>query len=329
MKSVIRPRSGEVVNCTRLITPHPGRPFHNRGIELETKLEVASTPFAAKVSSWSIQASAITVTRLTYDGYDLPIAPSSKREEAVAVITQLSDFRRHRLWRNGRLIFEGGHPKAAIAITDLREEWQCHHLSPFDNVHFNIPLSFVRTFLEELGRPQFDGFDCEPGTKDEVVLGLAQAISPYLLSRQEPNQMFLEQISIVLLTHLAQSYGGQYFPSKKNGLLAPWQEKRALEFLTTMAFNQVSITELAQTCNLSRSHFTRAFKDTFGKSPYRWLTEYRVAKAKELLLSDDTILGVAAKCGFADQSHMTRIFQGVTGQTPGRWRRQNKSGAIG
>jgi AraC-like DNA-binding protein len=140
--------------------------------------------------------------------------------------------------------------------------------------------------------------------------------------------MFLEQISIVLLTHLAQSYGGQYFPSKKSGLLAPWQEKRALEFLTTMAFNQVSITELAQTCNLSRSHFTRAFKDTFGKSPYRWLTEYRVAKAKELLLSDDTILGVAAKCGFADQSHMTRIFQGVTGQTPGRWRRQNKSGAI-
>jgi AraC family transcriptional regulator len=296
---------------------------------LATTLKAASTPFAAKVSSWSIQASAITVTRLTYDGDDLPIAPPSKREEAVAVITQLSDFRRHRLWRNGRLIFDGGHRKAAIAITDLREEWQCHHLSPFDNIRFNIPLSFIKTSLEELGRPQFDGFDCDPGTKDEVILGLAQAISPYLLSRQEPNQMFLEQISIVLLTHLAQTYGGQYFPIKKSGLLAPWQEKRALEFLTSMAFSQVAIAELAGICGLSRSHFTRAFKDTFGKSPYRWLTEYRVAKAKELLLSNDTIHEVATRCGFADQSHMTRVFQGVTGQTPGKWRRQNRHGPMG
>lgn len=295
---------------------------------MEGNLEAAFTPFSAKVSSWSIKASAITVTRLTYEHDDLPIAPPSRREEAVSVITQLADFRRHRLWRNGRLIFDGGHPKAAIAITDLREEWQCHHLSPFDNVRFNIPLSFARTFLEEVGRPQFDGFECKPGTRDEVILGLSQAILPYLLSRQEPNQMFLEQISIVLLTHLAQSYGGQYFPAKKSGLLAPWQEKRALEFLTTMAFNQVSITELAGICGLSRSHFTRAFKDTFGKSPYRWLTEYRVAKAKELLLLNNSILEVATRCGFADQSHLTRHFQGITGLTPGKWRRQHRPGSM-
>ncbi len=291
---------------------------------LDPNIDSAFTSFSAKVTSWSLKASAVTVTRLRYDGNDLPIAPPSKREDAVSVIIQLTDFRHHRLWRNGRLVFEGGHPRGAIAITDLREEWECHHLSPFDNIRFNVPLSFVRTFLQDLGQPQFSGFDCKPGTNDEVILGLAQAISPYLLSKQEPNQMFLEQIVIVLLTHLVQAYGGQCLPAKKRGLLAPWQEKRALEFLTTMAYDQVSITTLADTCGLSRSHFTRAFKDTFGKSPYRWLTEYRIAKAKELLLSDDTIFEVAIKCGFSDQSHMTRIFQGVTGKTPGKWRRQNR-----
>ncbi len=292
---------------------------------METSLDGIVPSFAANVTSWSIKASAVTVSRLSYDGDDLPLAPPSKREDAVSVITQLTDFRHHRLWRNGRLVFEGGHPKAAIAITDLREEWQCHHLSPFDNVRFNIPLAFVRTFIEGMGSPRFDGFECKPGTRDEVILGLAQAVLPYLLSRQDPNPMFLEQISIVLLTHLTQTYGGQYFPAKKRGLLAPWQEKRALEFLTTMAFDQVCITELAATCGLSRSHFARAFKDTFGKSPYRWLTEYRVAKVKELLLSDLSILEVAIKCGFSDQSHMTRIFQSVTGQTPGRWRRESQT----
>lgn len=291
-------------------------------VTLEREPESTSATFAAKVNKWTVKASAITVTRLSSDEDDLPIAPPSKREEAVSAIVQLVDFRMHRLWRNGKLLFEGGHPKAAIAITDLREEWQCHHLSPFDNVRFNIPLSCVRSFLDELGRPQFDGFECLPGTRDEVILGLAQAILPYLVSAHEPNPLFLEQIGLVLLAHLTQTYGNQYFPSKKNGLLAPWQEKRALEFLTSHAFNQVSVVELAGICGLSRSYFIRAFKETFGKTPYRWVIEYRIAKVKDLLLSDASMLEIAAQCGFADQSHMTRVFRGVTGETPGKWRRQ-------
>lgn len=273
---------------------------------------------------WATKASAITVTRLSYDKDDLPMASPSKREEAASVIIQLMDFDFHRLWRNGKLIFEGGHPKAAIAITDLREEWQCHHMSPFDNMRFNIPLSFVRSFLEEMGRPQFEGFECQPGTKDEVILGLAQAVCPYLLSHHEPNPLFLEQISLVLLSHLTQTYGGQYFSPKKNGILAPWQEKRALEFLSAHAFHQISIAEIAEACGLSRGYFIRAFKETFGKTPYRWVMEYRIARAKDLLMSELTILEIAIKCGFADQSHMTRAFSDITGEPPGNWRRHKR-----
>lgn len=280
--------------------------------------------FAAKVRRWTVRASEITVTRMSYDGCDLPKAPPIPREESVSVITQLADFRLHRLWRNGRLIFEGGHPRSATAITDLREEWQCHHLSPFDNIRFTIPLTYVRSFLRELGRPQFDGFECRPGTKDEVILGLAEAISPYLLSRHAPNPLFLEQIGLVLLTHLTQTYGGQRLPVTRNGTLAPWQEKRALEFLTAHAFEEISVVQLAEVCGLSRSYFIRAFKETFGKTPYRWLVEYRVAKAKELLMTDRSIPDVARHCGFSDQSHITRVFQAVTGETPGKWRRQNR-----
>ncbi|PKA39485.1 AraC family transcriptional regulator [Rhizobium sullae] len=288
------------------------------------KLEKELVPTAPSANRWTTKASAITVTRLSYDKDDLPIAPPSKREEAVSVITQLADFKLHRLWRNGKLVFEGGHPKAAIAITDLREEWQCHHLSPFDNMRFNIPLSFVRSFLEEMGRPRFDGFECQQGAKDEVILGLAQAVLPYLLSHHEPNSLILEQMSLVILTHLTQTYGGQYFPPQKKGVLAPWQEKRALEVLTAHAFDQVSIAAIAEACGLSRSYFIRAFKETFGKTPYRWVMEYRVARAKDLLLSDLTILEIATKCGFADQSHMTRVFSDITGEPPGNWRRQKR-----
>ncbi|EJJ28804.1 helix-turn-helix domain-containing protein [Rhizobium sp. CF142] len=291
---------------------------------MKRESEGGNAPRTPVPSQWTMKASAITITRLCYDKDDLPIAPSSKREEAVSVITQLTDFRMHRLWRNNELVFEGGHPKGAIAITDLRDEWQCHHLSPFDNLRFNIPLSFVRSFLEGIGRPHFDRFDCRPGTKDDVVLGLGQAVLPYLVSRHEANQLFFEQISLVLLTHLTHTYASQYFPARRSGVLAPWQEKKVLEFLTANAFAQVSIAELAQVCGLSRSYFNRAFKETFGRTPYRWVMEYRVSKAKDLLRSDVSIQDVATACGFADQSHLTRVFADIAGDPPGNWRRQNR-----
>ncbi|QYA15955.1 helix-turn-helix transcriptional regulator (plasmid) [Rhizobium sp. AB2/73] len=271
----------------------------------------------------TIAASAISITRMHYDDDDLPPSPPNDREEAFHVITQLMDFRHHKLWRGGTLIFEGGHPKGTLAITDLREEWRCHHLSPFDNVRFQIPFSHIRSFAVEMGRPEFSCLTCPPGTKDDVILGLAQALLPSLENPRQASQLFLEQVSLAVLTHLAQTYGGVQFPVRRKGTLAPWQEKRATEFLATHVGGQVSITELAETCGLSRSYFIKAFKETFGKTPYRWLIEYRVAKAKDLLMSTAPIAEIAVTCGFADQSHMTRIFSEVVGEPPGNWRRHN------
>ena len=72
----------------------------------------------------------------------------------------------------------------------------------------------------------------------------------------------------------------------------------------------------------SPSYFIKAFKTTTGRTPHRWLQEYRVGKAKGLLLRSLSIAEIALECGFADQSHFTRVFRNVTGTPPGMWRRQ-------
>lgn len=272
-----------------------------------------------------LHVSPMTVTRLSSDRDDLVTSPPNPREEAFNIITQLADFRLHRLWRGAALVFEGGHPKGALAITDLREEWRCHHLSPFDNVRFQIPFWHVRAFAAEIGRPDLSGFKCPPGTLDPVMLGLAQALLPALERPQQASRLFLEQVGLAILTHLTQAYGGVYFPAERRGTLAPWQEKRALEFLAARLDGGFSIAELAESCELSQSYFIKAFKASFGRTPARWLTEYRVACAKDLLLTDLPIAEIAISCGFADQSHLTKIFSAVTGGTPARFRRDNRS----
>jgi AraC family transcriptional regulator len=108
--------------------------------------------------------------------------------------------------------------------------------------------------------------------------------------------------------------------------LAPWQERRAKELLSACFDGDISLTELARECNLSRSHFARAFRQTTGQPPHRWLLDRRMERAKDLLLrSTLTLADIAIACGFADQSHFTRVFSALFATSPGVWRRAQKS----
>ncbi|MGF6177646.1 helix-turn-helix domain-containing protein [Ensifer sp. 4252] len=286
--------------------------------------ESANSPEPDAIRRSIVDASPISIIRLRSDREDLAPSPANTRDEAFNIITQLRDFRLHRLWRGKTLVFEGGHLKGALAITDLREEWRCHHLSPFDNVRFHLPFSHVRDFATEIGRPELLTLKCPPGTMDTVILGLAHALLPALERPRQASRLFIDQVTLAIVTHLAQKYGGLYFPGERKGTLAPWQEKRALEFMAARLDGHLSIMELAENCQLSRSYFIQAFKTSFGRTPLRWLIEYRIAIAKELLLQELPIAEIAIRCGFADQSHLTRSFSLVAGITPARFRRERR-----
>ncbi|APO76576.1 AraC family transcriptional regulator protein [Rhizobium etli 8C-3] len=271
----------------------------------------------------SIASGDITVTRIYSERPDLDAA-AIPCAQAFGVTVQLRDFASHRLWRAGELVFEGRRPRASLAITDLRYQWQSHQLSPFDNIRFDIPFARLRAFSEEVGRSAYAALSCVEGRIDPVMHGLAQALLPSLDNPQQANPLFLEQINLAMLTHLSQTYGGLHFPIGRKGTLAPWQERLATEFLAANFNEPFSVGDLASRCELSRSYFNKAFKESFGRTPSKWLTEYRVARVKELLLQDLSIAEVAISCGFADQSHMTRVFTSLTGDTPARFRRKNK-----
>ncbi len=272
-----------------------------------------------------ISAGDITVTRTFSDRFDLDLGPLIPVADAFNVIVQMRDFEAHRLWRRGELVYEGGHSKASLAITDLRDQWQCHHLSPFDNIRFHIPFACMRAFTEKAGRGEYVSLSSVQGCVDPVMFGLAQALLPSLEEPDRANLLFVEQINLAALAHLSQTYGGLHFPVDKKGTLAPWQERLATDFLVAHFNKAFSIGDLAAQCELSRSYFNKAFKESFGRTPSRWLTEYRIARVKECLLQDTPLAEIAIHCGFADQSHMTRVFTSQTAETPARFRKKNRS----
>ena len=116
-------------------------------------------------------------------------------------------------------------------------------------------------------------------------------------------------------------------PPIARGGLAPWQLRRATELMRSSLEEGVPMADLARACNLSPGHFNRAFKQTTGQPPHRWLMERRIEKAKQLLTDTTLSLAeIAMACGFADQSHFTRVFSRTTHTSPGAWRRHLSSG---
>ena len=111
------------------------------------------------------------------------------------------------------------------------------------------------------------------------------------------------------------------------GGLAPWQVELASRLLLGDLGDNHPVSELANRCGLSRSHFAKAFKASMGIPPHRWLLRQRVHRAAEMLeWTNESISVIAASCGFADQSHLTRIFHAMVGSSPADWRRRRRAG---
>lgn len=107
------------------------------------------------------------------------------------------------------------------------------------------------------------------------------------------------------------------------GQLKSWQLRTATQLMLDRLDTCLSVTEIAEACALSRSHFSRMFKESTRMSPQQWLREQRVMKSRELLKTSTMLLAeIALECGFCDQSHFCRTFVKAEGMTPKAWQQQ-------
>lgn len=180
----------------------------------------------------------------------------------------------------------------------------------------------------ERARCQEDDLRHEPGKalQDPVARHLLLAIRPALSEGRQASALFVDYVAMALAAHVAQTYGRLRTRSNANtGALAPWQERRAKELIAANLSSNITLADLANACQLSIRHFTRAFRASTAMSPHAWMLQQRVEKAKHLLRSTcQTLAAIALECGFADQSHMTRVFQRSVGIPPGAWRRLHR-----
>jgi AraC family transcriptional regulator len=142
-------------------------------------------------------------------------------------------------------------------------------------------------------------------------------------SGQPGQRQYAEALGIVMAHELLRLNNGAA-PARQNirGGLAGWQEKKVAQYIDEHLPEDISLATLAELARLSPFHFVRAFKQSFGLPPHRYLSSLRMERAKSLLADPDvSVTQVAFNLGFSETSSFTTTFRKHTGLTPTAYRR--------
>lgn len=93
----------------------------------------------------------------------------------------------------------------------------------------------------------------------------------------------------------------------------------ALNFIEQNKKRSISLEEVAQSCNLSVSHFKRRFKNETGITPAFYIQKQRIECAKELLKAGYSITKVAHELDFCSSNYFSVVFRRVTLMTPSQY----------
>jgi AraC-like DNA-binding protein len=137
------------------------------------------------------------------------------------------------------------------------------------------------------------------------------------------NQPYFEALGAVVMHELLRlNSGTSHREPLARGGLAAWQQRLVASYIEEHVSEHISLATLAHLARLSRYHFSRAFKQSFGVPPHRYHTNRRIELAKVLLEKRAlSVTDIGSRLGFSETSSFTAAFRKTTGLTPSRYHR--------
>lgn len=92
---------------------------------------------------------------------------------------------------------------------------------------------------------------------------------------------------------------------------------RALSYIRAHYMKKITAEGMAEYLGISSGHFSRIFKQQLGISFVKYLNQYRMDRAEELLLDTGLkVYEVAEKVGIPDYIYFTQVFKNIKGTAP-------------
>ncbi|MGH2756806.1 MAG: AraC family transcriptional regulator [Actinomycetota bacterium] len=122
----------------------------------------------------------------------------------------------------------------------------------------------------------------------------------------------------ILRLHLANAPASErgWFAALRDPVLAP-----AMKAIHNAPEQKWTVTDLAAEASVSRSLLDGRFRDVLGLSPMRYVNEWRMRVAQDLLATTEvTVAAIAKRVGYDSEEAFSRAFKRAHGQSPSPWR---------
>ena len=155
-------------------------------------------------------------------------------------------------------------------------------------------------------------------TRDPILDALAIQFQREMENAEFGNLMYIESLANQFAIHLLRQYCA--FPAvikEYTGGLPSLKLNKAIDYINDNLDKQIKLNDIAELVDISQYYFCRLFNESIGVSPYKYVIQQRVNKAKNLIKNSElTLADIAYECGFSSQSQMTQHFRKCVGVTP-------------
>jgi len=159
--------------------------------------------------------------------------------------------------------------------------------------------------------------------EDATIWQTALKLKSLIESPDGEDRLHFEVLGRLLVYELVLlNRGTTALQSQFRGGLAPWQQRIVSTYIEEHFAQKIPTATLARLVGLSRFHFCRTFKQSFGTTPHRYQTDCRMEQAKFLLANcPGSVTEIGLRLGFSSSTSFATTFRKATGFSPSTYRR--------
>ncbi|MEM7432660.1 MAG: AraC family transcriptional regulator [Pseudomonadota bacterium] len=172
------------------------------------------------------------------------------------------------------------------------------------------------------GLPDVVTLNLRDASNSPGTAALLQLVVAELAADRPGTQAVIDELAYVLFVHVLRS---QMDAGLTGGLLCALADPKigpALNQLHSDLAASWTVDKLAEAANMSRSAFAKQFHDLVGVAPMRYVTQWRITAAREMIKTTDlSIADIAYRVGYQSEAAFRKAFRRVVRETPGKVRR--------
>jgi AraC family transcriptional regulator len=209
-------------------------------------------------------------------------------------------------------------PTRGLVVWPAELEYESRVRAPIDSLFVEVSPAFAADVL----RPhQVSELRPAVGAHDAFAEHVMLALAAEARAQTRNGASRVEKLASALFSHLAETSLSVAPATAEVPMLASAKLRRVLEHVAAHLDAPLALQQLAALAGMDVFRFGRAFKQSTGVSPHRYVLEARIGRAKVLLGERaQTVTEVALATGFATPSHFSVTFRRIAGVTPRAWR---------